>query len=796
MLWYVKQAAVAFATLLLIVRPHGMEGEQRPVSLPNPATEQPVHRKPASATTVTSNVTSNVTSRWRVARLPDDPEPDLATDHGSESGTTHSQVQRLPVDLTADPVLELIPSQSPADSPQMQRLPLDPEFEEATESVPAKSQVQRLPVDLTADPVLELLPSPSPADSPQMQRLPLDPDFDETAESDPARSKVQRLPVDPSWEETSANSLQVGDNTTSIDSLTAEVNLDVDRDPQEQSAADSLVPEELSAAHDEIDPSIGFETLPELKLDSVLLPEELPAADVEDNANNADNAENAGNDENEDDIDWPWWIARQAEPVSEQRTPQEITLLDAFSLAISCAPDLQILQVDRRIARQTLLEEDAQFDWATFLSAQWDDRSNPVGSALDGVQGRSRGEQYSSNYGLRRNNRLGGEVQLSQGFGWENSNSSFFNPANQGTAGLALTYSQPILRDGGYEIATASIRIAASRIKATDADYVSGFQQHLLEVAEAFWSLYRQRARARILEQSYRRAEELRSIMQKRMGLDVDKLQLSSASSTAADRYSEYLQAEADIDLLQESLLRLLFGSRYPEVAEFEFIPVGVPYLEYEMPSMKELTTRALKFRTEITSAIQDIRVACIENDIAKNRMLPGLEVTLAVSANGLRGNYDVANAWYDQFRLGEPTYGIGLTYEYPIRNAAATAAHRRALLFVKRRQLEFQATVGDIALEVRSAGVRARAAIETQQARLTAWEARRNDMEVSEKRFKLLVEGAEVGRLYLDNLLATQQQLATAELSLLGAQIDSELRRIQLERSSGTFLNYIPAKQ
>lgn len=68
--------------------------------------------------------------------------------------------------------------------------------------------------------------------------------------------------------------------------------------------------------------------------------------------------------------------------------------------------------------------------------------------------------------------------------------------------------------------------------------------------------------------------------------------------------------------------------------------------------------------------------------------------------------------------------------------------------------------------------------------------------MEVSDQRFNLLVEGAEVSRLYLDNPLATQRQLATAELSLLGAQIDFELRRIQLERASGTFLNYVTAKE
>ena len=169
--------------------------------------------------------------------------------------------------------------------------------------------------------------------------------------------------------------------------------------------------------------------------------------------------------------------------------------------------------------------------------------------------------------------------------------------------------------------------------------------------------------------------------------------------------------------------------------------------------------------------------------------LLPVLGMTLAMTASGLQGDSNIPLAWQDQFSVGEPTYGVGFEFERPFRNRAAQAAHRRSLLNLQKRQLEMKNTVSDIALEVRTAGIRANAAIKNHFTRAEAWQTIQQDMEKTERRFALLIDGSEVGRLYLDNLLSTQDRLAQAELSLLSAQIDSELQRLELERASGTLL-------
>lgn len=489
------------------------------------------------------------------------------------------------------------------------------------------------------------------------------------------------------------------------------------------------------------------------------------------------------------EVQWPWWIEFQQDSLELFPEHETILLVDAFTTAIQNSPDFRILRIDRTIPVQNLRQENAKFDWVGFLDSQWDDRSNPVGSSLDGVQNRKREEQYAGAGGFRRTNGIGGQVEIAQRFGHFNSNSSFFTPQDQGSANFVITYTQPVLRDGGRTVATASIQIAISEYKAANADFYAAFQQRLLSIADTFWNLYRQRAQTIILWQSWQRAEQLQKVMLKRKNIDVDQLQILRAQASASERYSEFINARAEIFAIQESLLKLMYGDRYPEFAGLEYIPVGYPMASYEPLPLEDLTRLALTSRPEIRRAIQQVRIASIDSKVAKNKILPALGLTLAMNAAGLRGNSNIPLAWQDQFSVGEPTYGIGLTYEKPFRNRAALAAHRRSILQLQKRQMEMKSTVSDIALEVRTAGIRANAAIQNYDTRASAWQITKKDMELTEKRFDLLIEGFEVGRLYLDNLLSTQDRLAQSELSLLSAQIESELQRLELERASGTLL-------
>ncbi|MDH3717422.1 MAG: hypothetical protein OES79_04815, partial [Planctomycetota bacterium] len=114
------------------------------------------------------------------------------------------------------------------------------------------------------------------------------------------------------------------------------------------------------------------------------------------------------------------------------------------------------------IRRTSIVEADAAFDWSAFIESQWNDISEPVGSTLTVGPGQTRFSDHKWDYsmGLRRRNYLGGEVEIAQDFGFENSNSSFFIPQDQGTAQLRLSYTQPLWRGAGRVYNTGLIVLA------------------------------------------------------------------------------------------------------------------------------------------------------------------------------------------------------------------------------------------------------------------------------------------------------------------------------------------------
>ena len=157
-------------------------------------------------------------------------------------------------------------------------------------------------------------------------------------------------------------------------------------------------------------------------------------------------------------------------------------------------------------------------------------------------------------------------------------------------------------------------------------------------------------------------------------------MQILRAKASASQRYSEFIQARAEILAVQETLLEQLYGDNFPEHSNQELIPVGLPIANFSLLEQSELTGIALTKRPEIKSAIERVRIASIDSNVAKNQLLPSLGMTLAMTASGLQGDSNIPLAWQDQFSVGEPTYGVGFEFERPLRNRQALAARRRAL--------------------------------------------------------------------------------------------------------------------
>ncbi len=121
------------------------------------------------------------------------------------------------------------------------------------------------------------------------------------------------------------------------------------------------------------------------------------------------------------------------------------------------------------------------------------------------------------------------------------------------------------------------------------------------------------------------------------------------------------------------------------------------------------------------------------------------------------------------------------------------TESHRRAEAEVQRRhaqlrrlQRQFQVVVSDVALNLRDTAV----TVEKSSALLAqsqrALGIARQELKQLETRRELLVDGSNIGGLYLDTLLRSQERLSAAERRVLLAQVELELARVRQQHARG----------
>ncbi|MCA9083278.1 MAG: TolC family protein [Planctomycetaceae bacterium] len=480
-----------------------------------------------------------------------------------------------------------------------------------------------------------------------------------------------------------------------------------------------------------------------------------------------------------------WWEHYVGGSLLEGRPPYRLTLEQASTLALNEAPELSVLRTDWYIQQVEVIRQCAAFDWTTFVDTIWNQDNTPVGSQLDGALNRLRNRSLNSSFGLRRFDRQGGELTVSQSMGIRNSNSAFILPNNQGSSRLALRYERPLMRGAGEYYNSSGIQLAElSRDTAFDR-FQAGVQDHLLSVCVTYWNLVLARGRCLQARASLQRAREITHEMQGRTQIDVTPQMLNRAESEVASRGASVTEVEYEVLSLQESLLRLIYGSRYTDFAATEVLTLTTPFQSAEPLSAEPHVDTALRQRSEVHQAIREIRAASLRYELAENEVLPSLNLVLSGYAAGLHRDNDVGRAIANQFRTGQPGVAVGLDYEIPYRNRAALAASEKSRMAMNRMQKQFEVTIGQITEEVREQVIERNKCAAILPQRMTSLVRAKQILEYSETRRRLLADGVSVADLYLENLLQMQSRLEAAEFGYLQSQIQCVIADNALTRAT-----------
>ena len=494
--------------------------------------------------------------------------------------------------------------------------------------------------------------------------------------------------------------------------------------------------------------------------------------------------------------DVTWWTSLVNQPLNQLNQAFPVNTNELVIQALRNSPRIKAVSKTPLIRELQVVEADSEFDTVTFLQSQFQDRVDPVGNSLTtGGAPFLEDNIWSAEAGLRRKLRNGADYQISQRLGFQNSNSTFFTPQDQGTATLALNVTQPLLRGRGEYVNQAQILIAQSTGGAAWDTFKTELQIELEQVVTAYWDLYLQRSIYLQRRRNVERGQQTLARLEGRQGLDSLPAQIARARSAVLTRRTELANAFRDVRNAETEIRRLIADKNWQASQSIELLPAEMPLALSTGLELEQVVYTALENRPEISEAIRRIRVASVQRNVSANELLPQLDLLLGTYVSSLRGDSGILNAFQDQFGQVTPGYSVGIEFELPYRNRAARSRLQQQNLQFKRLQNELESVIQNVIAESQVATRKVSSALETLNAARQAVVASRADLLQNQKRWEsfALVEGdltdGQSPTTVLDQLLDSQERLSQTENVYVQAEQELKVSEVSLQRIMGTLL-------
>ena len=394
-------------------------------------------------------------------------------------------------------------------------------------------------------------------------------------------------------------------------------------------------------------------------------------------------------------------LIRAPLPATQGQVPVSIDSL--IQSALHHSPHIQIAATEPSIRETLVMEEASQFDWQTLWETKYDRVNDPIGNSLTtgNNENRFKQQEWSGQAGLRKKNLSGGELEVSQQLGYLDNNSRFLIPRNQGNARLELNYRQPLLNGRGRAVNESLILLAEIDYRVANDEFLEQVQSHLVSVTEAYWELVRARAeyfqRQKLLDD----AESILRQLQGRAEVDALQRQILRAQAAVANRRAEIARSLTSIKNATSQLRLLVNDPELIHAAGLDVTPQDLPRLDALPVEMSDALATALEHRPDISKAIRELKSTNISLGVAKQEVLPKLDLLVGTYVAGLDESSDIFDAWSKQFRDGNPGFHAGLEFEVPLGNRGARAREKRQEWEATRALHEFQAVVETALTEV-----------------------------------------------------------------------------------------------
>ena len=484
---------------------------------------------------------------------------------------------------------------------------------------------------------------------------------------------------------------------------------------------------------------------------------------------------------------------------------RELALDDCIALALANNTELQIARLGPLGARAEIRRAQSVFDPAFTAAGSRAYSVRPAGSALQGAI-TSRNDNIDYSLGVGKLLTSGGQVSLA----WTNNrletNSAFLGLRPQYTSELLLSLNQPLLRDFGRRFATLQVRIARVAESGAVRQYEGALADLIGRVETAYWAVVGTAENVKAQEQGVLAARELLRQNEGKFAVGtVPRTAVLEAQAEVARREADLIQAQNAQSLAVDTLRAVINAPAEDAALLVNVVPSDEPTVEPLEIDLDASLALAIENRPEIAAARLELERQAMQLKLAENQLLPRLDAVGSVGTNGLSGKNNpsglsvpgsdpnsvpgespfagpVSDSWRDLYDGRFYDYGVGLTLEIPLDNAAARADYQLSRVNLERARLDLRRLEENVTLEVKRAATNLETDLKSIQARRIARELAEENVRNQQARY-------DVGLATTKDLLDFQDQLTQARAAEIRALTQYLIDLAELRRVEGTLL-------
>ena len=459
--------------------------------------------------------------------------------------------------------------------------------------------------------------------------------------------------------------------------------------------------------------------------------------------------------------------------VANANDPLSLTLKETIKRVLKNNINISVQSYNSKINEQFIFEKEADFDPTLDFEFKFGEETRQSSSASSLSDAKNRNQDYDWDFSVSQKFVTGGDYELSMDNNRNQTSSSLTSLNPTYSSDLALTVTQPLLKDFGIDLNKRKIYIAKNDQKISDHQFTEKVIDTLTEAENIYWDLVFSIEDLKVKETSLQRARDL----EKQVKAQVDvgtlaELEILQAQSDVASRDEQLLNAQNLIEDNEDNLKNILNSSFDSENGLNKIIPADSPVFEPGSEnSLEEALKTALTLRPDLLAKKKELDNRNIEAKYNENQMLPTLDLIGSLGLNGLSGDSTTTNGAYDTalseaFSTNYGLWQFGINLSYPLGNRAAKSKLAAKRLEVAQLLLDIKDLEKNIVVEVREAYRQIKTVIKRVQATRVARKLAEEKLNAEEKKFK-------VGLSTSFNVLAFQEDLAEEQSNEIKAVID-----------------------